>query len=71
MTIRAYCDAAYAIILEEKQRLGTSLDEAVEQLQDWAVGIFLTEEERAAERLARQNEAELRKFEAMMAGLGA
>lgn len=71
MTIRSYCDAAYAIILEEKQRLGTSLEEAIEELQEWAVGVFRSREEREEEQTARANERELQRLQAMLGGIGA
>lgn len=71
MTIRAYCDAAYAIILDEYQRKGMALTDALDRLTEWAVAWTRDEEALSEAAIARQNEASLRQFEAMMGGVGA
>lgn len=64
MTIRAYCDAAYAIILDEYQRPmivgghtvpGMTLEGALARLADWATGVTKTSHEREEDLIAQQN----------------
>ena len=55
LTIQGFCDAAYAIILDEHIRGGASLEEALTRLNDWAVGVTRTREEREAEMIAVRN----------------
>lgn len=55
LTVQGFCDAAYAIILEERTRQGESLEEALTHLNDWAAGVTRTREEREAELVARRN----------------
>lgn len=69
LTVRYYCDAAYALIIGEHQRAGLSLEEAVEKLSDWAVGIAASAEEREERRVARQNARAMAEFTAKMAAL--
>jgi hypothetical protein len=55
LTIQGFCDAAYAIILDEHLKGGASLEEALTRLHDWAVGVTRTRQEREADLVARRN----------------
>lgn len=69
MTVRAYCDAAYALLLREYQRRGLGLTDSLEHLSQWsAEHAAPTEEQRAAGRAATDNARSLRRLEAMMGG---
>lgn len=75
MTVRAYCDAAYALVHREYQRLGSHLEEARDKLEGWDVAGSGAATVGAAsvvddDAVAMQNEQELRKLQALMGGLG-
>jgi hypothetical protein len=52
LTIRDYCDSAYALLIDDFRRRGISLDESVELLREWAVGVHAEHEERLLEATA-------------------
>jgi len=70
MTVRAYCDAAYALIVGEYQRRGMSLEAALERISDWGLATGRTATSPVV-NVAAKNEESLRKLDAMMGGLGA
>ncbi len=49
LDIRDYCDSAYALLIDDWRRRGSALDEAVELLREWAVGVHAEHEERLLE----------------------
>lgn len=73
MTIRDFCDAAYALILREYERQGLLLTEALDRLQEWAVGRTqeLEDEELEEERIARMNNESLAWLEGQLGGVRA
>lgn len=71
MTIKDFCDAAYALILKEHQSKGMLLTEALDKLREWAVGVTKDEEELEEERIVRMNNESLAWLEAKLAGVNA
>jgi hypothetical protein len=72
MTLRRFLDVAYAILVEEYQRLGMNLMDALEKLENMKARTVkkdgVSAEPTEAE-IARQNEASLRELNKMM-GVG-
>ena len=60
MSVRGFCDAAYAIILDEYQRVGVSLQKALLHLAEWAAVVTGSSNEREEELIARRNTEALR-----------
>lgn len=55
MSIRAFCDSAFAIIVDDHQRAGASLESILTHLSEWAVGVTRSKQEREEELIARRN----------------
>lgn len=70
MTLRQFLDAGYALLVEEYQRLGTPLMEALEKLQDMSAHTKKPGEVVAESAVISQNEASLRQLQQMMGGVG-
>jgi hypothetical protein len=71
MTLRRFLDVAYALLVEEYQRLGLPLLtalEKVEGLRARTVRESETPEDRSESATARQNEESLQQLNRMMAG---
>ena len=64
MTLRRFIDVAFAILVEEYQRLGTDLLTALER-----VGALGSDGEVAPERVAEQNAQSMDALMAMMGGV--
>lgn len=79
MKLGHFLDAAYALLVQEYQRLGTDLTTALKQLSEWQAGgpkEEVTEEVVQRERpsseviTAQQNAQALAELQSMMAGVG-
>jgi hypothetical protein len=57
--IKGYCDAAYAILIDEYQRRGITLDDALRDLREWATGIVEEEERVVHEQYQREYDEDL------------
>ena len=67
MTLRHFLDAAYVLLVEEYQRIGTNLMDAIDKTGEFRASSKPEEAETANE--AARNEASLRQLEQMMAGV--
>ncbi len=71
MTLRQFLDAGYALLVEEYQRLGTPLMEALEKLQPMAAQVRKPDDVSVSEAvIVSENEASMRKLAQMMGGVG-
>lgn len=77
MKLGHFLDAAYALLVEEYQRLGTDLATTIKQLAQWQAGGPKDEEEIVVQQntasdvaTARQNAQALAELQTMMAGVG-
>ena len=66
MTLKHFLDAAYALLVEEYQRLGTDLLSAVEKVGLLGSG---QAEEKPAPAVAAQNEQSMAALQGMLAGV--
>jgi len=65
MTLRQFLDAAYALLVEEAQRLGIDLITAMETHSKWAARSLL----KAIDETAIQNQRALAELENLMRGV--
>jgi hypothetical protein len=73
MTLRQFLDAGYALLVEEYQRLGMGLTEALQELESLRAHVRRPEGEAAPvpeAEVVRQNEASLKQLQMMMGGAG-
>lgn len=78
MTLRSFLDAAQALVVEEHQRLGMSLPEALAEIEPWRAGgprenqdgtiAQQRPRQSSAETTAAQNDQALQMLQMMMAG---
>lgn len=70
MTLRQFLDAAYALLVEEYQRLGIGLMDAIDKTVQWRAG---GDQEPppppSSEEVALQNDAALAQLQTLMAGV--
>ena len=72
LSLRRYLDCAYALLVEEYQRLGKDLMTATEELKDYrspAPDVPVSTAAKSEADVARQNEESLRELQRMMGGL--
>jgi hypothetical protein len=71
MTLRRFLDAAFALMVEEYQRLGSPLIETLEQLGEYrARSSEAPSVEKVEQDIARRNEESLRQLQQLMGGVG-
>lgn len=68
MTLRNFLDATYALYVEELQRLGVNLIEALDRTASWRAHTVEEGVDPDEAAVVRQNEAEFKKFKELMAG---
>jgi hypothetical protein len=69
MTLRRFLDIAYALLVEEYQRLGQPLLTAIESASEWGARTIKPEEtpqEREEAEEVRRNQESLKRFKEMM-----
>lgn len=70
MTLRQFLDAAYALLVEEYQRLGVGFIDAIDKTAKWRAGDGQgPPAPPSPEEVARQNDAALTQFQTLMAGV--
>jgi len=70
MTLRQFLDAGYTLLIEEYQRLGMSLMEALEKLEPMRAHVPRADVPVSEAVVVSENEASMRKLVQMMGGLG-